>query len=124
MLKVALVSAALTLGALAGPANIQGTWILLIEGHQIGLAIEQDGQKLTGTLQIMGKMVPVDGEIDEQAFTLAAEAAQFAGHGQNETVPLVLTGKLNDDGNLEGEISTARGRLKWTGERLKRPVSR
>ena len=32
-----------------------------------------------------------------------------------------LVATMKDDGTLEGELSTNRGRTKWTGERLKKP---
>jgi hypothetical protein len=123
-----MASTTLVLGALlvsmAGgqeskaPAGVAGVWIILLEGHQVGLGLEQDGSKVTGTLQIMGKNVPVDGEFVESKLTLSGEAGVGA-HGDQQTVPLKITATLKDDGTLEGEMNTARGPMRWTAERMK-----
>ena len=101
------------------PEGVAGVWIILLEGHQIGLGLEQDGQKVTGTLQIMGKNVPVDGEFVGKSLSLVGDNAAVGTHGDEKTVPLKITATLKDDGTLEGEMNTARGPMKWTAERLK-----
>ena len=57
-----------------------GVWIMLIEGHQVGLELEQDGTAVQGA----------------------------------------ITARMLDDGTLEGELTTNKGRTKWTGERLQK----
>jgi len=100
--------------------GVAGVWIILLEGHQVGLGLEQDGQKVTGTLQIMGQNVPVDGGFVDRLLTLTGNASVGA-HGDRQMAPMKITAKLKDDGTLEGEINTARGPMKWTAERLKPP---
>jgi hypothetical protein len=39
--------------------GLTGTWVMLLQGHQVGLEIEQNEKVLMGTLYIMGR--PVDG---------------------------------------------------------------
>lgn len=104
----------------SAPANVAGTWIILLEGHQVGLGLEQDGRTVTGTLQIMGTNVPVDGEFVDRTLTLTGQGA-VGSHGDDKTVPLRLRATLKDDGTMEGEMNTARGPMKWTAERLKPP---
>jgi hypothetical protein len=80
--------------------------------------LEQDGRTITGTLMIMGKDVAVDGTFSDHLLSLTGAGA-VADHAGDETVPMKLTATLKDDGTLDGEISTARGPMKWTAERLK-----
>ena len=97
--------------------NVAGTWNISLQGHQVALVLEQDGHTLTGTLMIMGKDVPVDGTLAERVLSLTG-AGVVGDHAGEETVPLKLTATLKDDGTLDGEMSTARGPMKWTAERL------
>jgi hypothetical protein len=99
-------------------SNVAGTWNISLHGHQVALVLEQDGRTITGTLMIMGKDVAVDGTFSDRSLSLTAAGA-VADHAGEETVPMKLTATLKDDGTLDGEISTARGPMKWTAERLK-----
>jgi hypothetical protein len=123
MLKTALLLwAAFAVSASAQPAKtaegVAGLWNISLEGHQVGLELEQDGRKVTGMMMIMGKEVPMDGEFTDRALTLSGPAA-VGNHGDQQTVPMKITATLKDDGTLEGEMNTARGPMKWTAERLK-----
>jgi hypothetical protein len=103
------------------PTNLTGDWTLSLIGDHVmhsGLVLEQTGTKLTGTMLLMGKEAPVDGEFVDGLITLAvkAEMRDSDGHG----VRMELTGKLQDDGTLGGELQTPRGTVQWTAERLKK----
>lgn len=117
MLKgfVAYVALTAVIAASQAPKteSIAGTWVIMARGHQIGLGLEQDGPKLTGTLVVMGKSIPVDGEFNDGALKLST--------GPDEADPITLTGKLKDDGTLEGLTTTRHGTMTWTAERLKPP---
>jgi hypothetical protein len=41
-------------------------------------------------------------------------------HGQRAKGGGPITARMLDDGTLEGELTTNRGRTKWTGERLRK----
>jgi hypothetical protein len=97
--------------------NVAGTWNISLHGHQVALVLEQEGRTITGTLMIMGKDVAVDGTFSDRVLSLTG--ADAVDHAGQETVPMKLTATLKDDGTLDGEISTARGPMKWTAERLK-----
>ena len=101
------------LAAQATPHNLVGTWVLDVQGHQVGLGLEQDGRKLTGTLVIMGQNVLVEGEFNNGYFSLASTP--------DETRKIKLSGKLKDDGTMEGDVETDHGTHHWKGERLKPP---
>jgi len=100
--------------------SLSGTWVMLLEGHQVGLEIEQKEKVLLGTLHIMGQRVPVDGEVTDRAFTLASDS-QIGDANSHTMVPITITGIHRPDDTLEGEIGMSRGPMKWTAERLKKP---
>lgn len=130
MLAIAL-AAVLAGGAVTGqepkPAekasetpDLTGTWVMLLEGHQVGLEIEQKEKVLLGTLHIMGQRVLVDGEVTDRVFTLASDS-QIGDANSHTMVPIKITGTHRPDDTLEGEIGMSRGPMKWTAERLKKP---
>jgi hypothetical protein len=85
------------------PRSLTGTWVILLEGHQVGLEVEDKAGTLEGTLYIMGQRVPVDGTVKDGA------------------VKMKISGQHRPDDTLEGEIDLPRGPMKWTAERLKKP---
>jgi len=104
--------------AAAAAPSIAGTWNISLMGHPIALVLEQDGKKVTGTLMMMGKDVPVDGAFADGTLTLTSPA-QIGAPGGHDTVPLALTAKLKEDGTLAGEITGPHGPMEWTAERLR-----
>ena len=106
-------------------SDVTGVWTMLVEGHQIGLELEQKGEKVEGVMLTMGRRVLLVGDYVERKLTLKGERPE-AGvgllhateAGKDAPGPIVAT--MKDDGTLEGELSTTRGRTKWTGERLKK----
>jgi hypothetical protein len=102
--------------------DVSGVWIMLIEGHQVGLELEQTDSTVKGVMLVMGQRQLLEGKYVERELTLKAEkGADGSGgpHGSPAAGPIVA--KMLDDGTLEGELSTNRGRTKWTGERLQKP---
>ncbi|MGE3274733.1 MAG: hypothetical protein AB7O67_06450 [Vicinamibacterales bacterium] len=100
--------------------DISGVWALTLMSHQVGLELEQDGGTLKGRLLIMGQYVPVTGAFSGETFTLTGDAK--VGHRSDaNAVPLELTGHLEEDGTLAGEVATSDGPQAWTGERLPKP---
>jgi hypothetical protein len=125
----------LTWTALAVPAagqspagsttDVTGVWVMTVEGHQFGLELEQKKeQKVEGVMLAMGRRVLLVGDFVDRVLTLKGEqpedGAGFSHGGEAAKAgPIVAT--MKDDGTFEGELSTNRGRTKWTGERLKKP---
>ena len=72
----------------------------------------------------MGRRVLLVGDYVDRVLTLKGErpedGAGFS-HGREEAKAGPIVATMKDDGTLEGELSTNRGRTKWTGERLKKP---
>src|SRR6185436_10114597 len=99
--------------------------------HQVALVLEQDGEKVTGTLNMMGTEAKVDGTFADGVLKLTSNARMMnrppsgdaaSGHpAPSEGTALTLTAKLLDDGTLAGEIPGPNGPAAWTGERLKQP---
>ena|SRR5687768_4126238 len=133
MLKRTLVLAlfaAVTASAQTRPvtvADFAGTWNIEVSSHQIALVIEpHEANKVTATMMVMGRDVPLKGELVDRTLTLVGVKSDFdsvpnhggvaASDGANAK-PLVMS--LQDDGTLAGEMMTNKGPVKWTGEKLK-----
>ena len=137
-LPVALALAVTAVSALAqdpAPArppagsltDLTGVWTMLVEGHQFGLELEQNGSNVQGVMLAMGRRVLLVGSYVDRALTLKGErpedgAGFSAGDQPAQAGPITAT--MKDDGTLEGELSSNRGRAKWTGQRLKAPQAR
>ena len=131
MIKNTLVGAlslsllTLAVGAQGKPAgsltDVSGVWIMLIEGHQVGLELEQKETEVKGVILMMGQRQLLEGTYVERTLTLKGEKTEDtppAKHGGAPGGP--ITARMLDDGTLEGELTTNRGLTKWTGERLQK----
>ena len=115
-------------------ADFAGTWNIEVMSHQVALVIEpQDGNKVTGTMMMMGRDVPLKGELTGRTISFVGIKPEGDSHGeaapaggashvgnQNPTAnakPIVVT--LLEDGTLSGEMMTSGGPVKWVGEKLK-----
>lgn len=101
--------------------SLTGTWVILLEGHQVGLEVEDKAGTLEATLYIMGQRVPLDGAVENGAFTLTSDAQVGDAQAHGSTVKMKLAGTHKPDDTLEGTIDLPRGPMKWTAERLKTP---
>lgn len=108
--------------------DLTGVWTMQVESHQMGLELEQHGEKVEGVMLAMGQRILLVGTYVDRTLTLKGERPEdssgpaHGGGGQEAgkdggAGPIVAT--MKDDGTLDGELSTQRGRAKWTGERLK-----
>ena len=103
--------------------DVSGVWTMLIEGHQVGLELEQKDTIVKGVILVMGQRQLLEGTYVDRALTLTRERTEDAPpppHGSALGGP--ITARMLDDGTLEGELSTNKGRTKWTGERLGRTM--
>lgn len=111
---------------------LTGTWTMSLIGDHViplGLALKQEGIALTGTLTMMGKEIPVKGEVTNGAVTLIGSATMMmrdhaqstADQGGAAPAPsgMKFTGSVLSDGTLSGELAGPRGPMKWTADRLK-----
>lgn len=102
--------------------DVTGVWTMQVESHQMGLELEQKGTKVEGVMLAMGQRILLVGTYVDRTLTLKGERPE-AGSGSEPPPdsgagPIVAT--MKDDGTLDGELSTQRGRAKWTGERLQK----
>ena len=104
--------------------DVTGVWVMLVGGHQIGLELEQKGAKVEGIMHAMGQRILLVGDYADRKLTLKGERPedQLTHGGETQAGPITAT--MLDDGTLEGELSTTKGRTKWTGERFKKPKAR
>src|SRR4051794_1623340 len=134
MLTTIVVLVLALAGGLAAQAKktdekgLTGTWNMGLQGGHVipvALVLKQDGDTLTGTIsmptQKIGQTVDValKGDIAHGAYTLAGTV-----EGAKEPTTIEITGKLNDEGMLEGTVvmggtSGPHGNLPYTAERLK-----
>jgi len=115
-------------------ADFVGTWNIEVMSHQVALVIEpQEGNKVTGTMMMMGRDVPLKGELAGRTISFVGVKPEADAHGggapaggashvgnQNPTAPakpIVVT--LLEDGTLSGEMMTTGGPVKWVGEKLR-----
>ena len=133
LVKIVCLALSLSLSAAAavaqekGPAgsvtDVTGTWVMLVAGHQIALELDQKGTRVEGIMHPMGRRILLIGEYADRKLTLKGERPEDQlTHGATEGEPITAT--MLDDGTLEGEVSTNKGRVKWTGERFKKPGDR
>jgi hypothetical protein len=120
---VALVGAQAVITAQSKPAgsltDVSGVWIMLIEGHQVGLELEQDGTTVKGVMLIMGQRQLLTGTYKERELHLVGEKTEDTPPTHDAKAGPIVA-RMLDDGTFEGELSTNRGRTKWTGERLQK----
>jgi hypothetical protein len=123
---ISVIALGASLSALAESPNLTGTWNMGVEGDHVipvALVLKQDGKKLTGTIalptQNAGQRVDValSGELADRSFTLSGTV-----EGAKEPTKLDISGKLLDDGSMEGTFvmpGHGHGSMSWTAERLK-----
>lgn len=138
--KLAVITALVTLAVGAAfaqekkftVADFVGTWNIEVMSHQVALVIEQqEGNKVTGTMMMMGRDVPLKGELVDRTITFtgvkaegdpAAAPAASPTHGgatpgAPPAKPIIVS--MQDDGTLAGEMMTTGGPVKWVGEKLR-----
>ena len=104
--------------------DVSGVWIMLIEGHQVGLELEQAESAVKGVMLLMGQRILLTGTYTNRELSLVREKTEdepvhpHGGTGGKAGGP--ITARMLDDGTLEGELTTNRGPTKWTGERLQK----
>jgi hypothetical protein len=123
---IGIVALAANVVVAAELPSITGTWNMGLEGDHVipvALVLKQDGHTLTGTIalptQNAGSRVEVklSGEIADGAFKLSGTV-----EGAKEPNTLAISGKLLDDGSMEGTFEMpghGHGSMPWTAERLK-----
>jgi hypothetical protein len=130
MLKSFVVVCAVALAAATASAqdkkftvdDFAGTWNIEVMSHQVALVIEKhEANTVTATMMMMGRDVPLKGELVDRTITFVGVKAddESGGHltAAAHAKPIVVT--MQDDGTLTGEMMTTNGPVKWTAEKLK-----
>ena len=130
-MTVALLGVAIGLSAQSQKSEargLTGTWNMGLEGGHVipvALVLTQDADRLTGTISLPTQRagttvdVALKGDIAGGAFTLAGTV-----EGAKDPTTIKITGKLNEDGMLEGRVAMSgaegpHGDMPYTAERLK-----
>jgi len=137
-ISLAIAFAALAITAAAQEkqvtvADFVGTWNIELMSHQIALVVDPvEGNKVTGTLMMMGRDTLLKGELVDRTITFVGIKSEASGNMPPEhgtpghdheapaaggPKPIVVT--LQEDGTITGEMMTNQGPVKWTGEKLK-----
>jgi imidazolonepropionase-like amidohydrolase len=104
-----------TTAAAPGVANLSGTWTLSLMLGQTSvpgtLVLEQQGSKLSGTLQsAFGTTELTGGTINADGFRFTTSADV-----QGRTVEMTITGKASADNRLSGTVTSEIGSTTFTG---------
>ena len=101
--------------------DVTGVWIMMVEGHQIGLELEQKGTIVKGVMLVMGQRQLLEGTYVDRMLTLKGEKTEDGPPPPASDLHAgPIEARMLDDGTLDGELSTNKGRRKWTGERLQK----
>jgi hypothetical protein len=104
-------------------SGLTGTWNMGLQGGHVipvALVLKQQDKNLTGTIamptQHIGQTVdvPLSGQFAGGALKLSGTV-----EGAAEPTTLEISGKLLDDGTLEGTLSMPGHSVPWTAERLR-----
>ena len=96
----------------AGP-SVDGKWnvsVPLHGGMDVVLEIKQDGKNLTGNF-----MIPDHGDLE--VVGEFADGKIRLNSTENGFMQVSLTGQLNQDGTLSGNLSSTMGDMAWTATR-------
>lgn len=102
------------------PAGVAGNWSISVAAQDgqmsAGMALKQDGQKVTGTFTSdhTGE-APVEGQYVDGTLTFTIPL-----HGGTDpSMRVDFTGKLKADGTLAGTLTGPMGEMSWTASRVK-----
>ena len=117
---IGILALAATLSAAETP-SITGTWNMGLEADHViptAFVLKQDGKTLTGTIALPSRdghrmEIQLSGSIADGAFSLTGTIEG------TEPSTIDLSGKLVDDGSLEGTMKSRHGTWRWTAERFK-----
>lgn len=101
----------------AAEPGVAGRWTMTVDGGphgavSMGLALKQEGRKVTGIFSSPHGDMTVEGEFTEGALKLATT-------GGDADSQITFDARLKEDGTLAGYLSSQMGDMKWTAERVK-----
>ncbi|HXW05150.1 MAG TPA: hypothetical protein VD833_07960 [Vicinamibacterales bacterium] len=117
----ATVLAVITGGAVVAQersaAGVAGRWTMTVEGgaHGVmtmGMALEQEGEEVTGTFARFHGDMPVRGKFAGGTLELKTVSED------RDAPPITFTARLQD-GKLTGHLSSAMGDMTWTATRTR-----
>jgi hypothetical protein len=111
--------------AAATATGVAGSWKVSLHGQHIipvGMELEQDGRKVTGTLMLWNGDVTLDGELVDGTMKVSGRLEPTDGTPAGDRT---VTATLLPNGTLEGTFGGDHGQIKLTAERFTdRPTRR
>ena len=104
----------------ANTASVAGKWSISVTSDQApmsaAMTLAQDGAKVNGrfTSEHTGE-IPLEGQFSNGTLTFAIVAHA----GTDAAARFDFTGRMKDDGTLEGTLSGPMGEMHWTAARAK-----
>ena len=104
-------------GARKDPPSVAGKWTMAVDSPHgatpMGLALTQDGKKVSGTFSSPHGDLAVAGDFTDGTLTLSTTSTDA------EAPQVSFTATLTEKGSLTGYLSSQMGDMKWTAERIK-----
>ena len=99
--------------------NVSGSWTLTAEGYVLPMTLQQDGTRLTGTLQITHGTFPIVGEFKKGRIHFAgtSDGGGIRHDDNSNEIDVAAIGRLQPDGSLAGTMVTTVGDFTWRAVR-------
>ena len=121
---VAIIATLHNAGASAQKATpdvrtVSGEWTFSAEGYVMPLSLQQDGTRVTGTLEGPHGPFPLQGEVKKGLIHFAgtSDGGGIRHSADSNDIDLFAIGTLQPDGSLQGTLVSTVGNLTWHAER-------
>ena len=99
--------------------NVSGTWTLNAEGYVLPMTLQQDGTRLTGTLQLTHGPFSITGEFKRGRIHFAgtSDGGGIRHDDDSNEIDVAVIGRLQPDGSLAGTMVSTVGDFTWRAAR-------
>ena len=96
-------------------SNVSGTWAVSAEGYELSMTLQQEGPRLTGTMQITHGTFPIVGEFRRGRIHFAgvSDGGGIRHDGDSNELDIAAIGRVQPDGTLAGTMVSAVGDFTW-----------
>jgi len=103
----------------AGSSNVSGTWGVSAEGYELSMTLQQEGTRLTGTMQITHGAFPIVGEFRKGRIHFAgvSDGGGIRHQDDSNELDIAAIGRVQPDGTLAGTMVSAVGDFTWRAVR-------
>lgn len=95
--------------------DVSGTWAVSAEGYELSMTLQQQGTRLTGTMQITHGAFPIVGEFRRGRIHFAgvSDGGGIRHEDNSNELDVAAIGRMQPDGTLAGTMVTAVGDFTW-----------